>query len=158
MVREPDVKIEIVPIEEILALRTRALRPHFEPGQLAHFEGDECEDSLHVAAREGGDVIGCVTFMRRPAPFAPEEPAIQLRGMAVAAARRGEGVGARMLARGMDLLAIHASPARVLWCNARERAVPFYARQGFVTHGEYFDVPVIGPHVVMWRELPLAIA
>jgi len=39
----------------------------------------------------------------------------------------------------------------LLWCAARIRAVPFYARAGFSPLGDFYEEPVIGTHVLMWR-------
>jgi predicted GNAT family N-acyltransferase len=39
----------------------------------------------------------------------------------------------------------------LLWCNARVPAINLYRRGGFVEHGEMWEDPDIGPHVVMWR-------
>jgi len=38
----------------------------------------------------------------------------------------------------------------VLWCDARLKAVPFYASLGFQSLPEVYDVPNIGPHQFMW--------
>jgi predicted GNAT family N-acyltransferase len=40
-----------------------------------------------------------------------------------------------------------------VWCNARTPAVGLYAREGFAIEGEEFELPEIGPHVVMTRSL-----
>jgi predicted GNAT family N-acyltransferase len=43
---------------------------------------------------------------------------------------------------------------RLLWCEARERAIAFYARHGFVGDGEIYLNRETGiPHQRMWREL-----
>jgi hypothetical protein len=39
-----------------------------------------------------------------------------------------------------------------LWCNARQAAVPFYAKNGWHVQGQPFDIPKIGPHFVMCWE------
>jgi predicted GNAT family N-acyltransferase len=41
----------------------------------------------------------------------------------------------------------------MIWCNARLSAVRFYEKLGFETRGDEFDIPDVGPHVVMWRTL-----
>jgi predicted GNAT family N-acyltransferase len=37
----------------------------------------------------------------------------------------------------------------LLWCNARISARSFYERAGFVTRGDVWDDPNLGPHVKM---------
>ena len=48
--------------------------------------------------------------------------------------------------------AIHHK-ADVIWCNARIKAVPFYKREGFKIIGDEFDIPNIGPHYLMAKNL-----
>jgi hypothetical protein len=36
-----------------------------------------------------------------------------------------------------------------VWCNARTPARGFYERAGFAVEGEEFELPEIGPHVLM---------
>ena len=52
---------------------------------------------------------------------------------------------------GMVLLAEHcrAAGGTLLWANARLPALEFYRRAGFVTSGEPWTDPEIGPHVVI---------
>ena len=44
---------------------------------------------------------------------------------------------------------IRAAGSTTLWFNARTTAAAFYSRFGFVVQGDGFDLPGIGPHVVM---------
>ena len=73
----------------------------------------------------------------------------RLRAMATADASRGQGLGRRVL----DAVIDHVSTAGggLLWCGARTRAVQFYERAGFSTLGDFYEEPVAGTHVLMWR-------
>lgn len=75
----------------------------------------------------------------------------RLRGMATAPAHRGQGFGSALLRFGTG----HARRQGhdLVWCNARELAVPFYARQGFLPQGPLFPLAGIGIHQMMY--LPL---
>jgi predicted GNAT family N-acyltransferase len=144
-------------IDEVRPLRTAVLRPHYEEGRLANFEGDEDDSTHHYGLRaDDGAVVAVLTFMRTEAPEELGGPAVRLRGMAVAEERRREGIGARLLQGSLTRLAVAEPDLQVVWCNARTSAADFYAREGFRRHGEVFDVPEIGPHVVMWRAMPTA--
>ena len=59
-----------------------------------------------------------------------------------------------MLEGCVDLVA--ESGGAELWCNARLPAVGFYRRGGFEVVSDEFDVPGIGPHVVMARAVAAA--
>jgi GNAT superfamily N-acetyltransferase len=108
-----------------------------------------------VVAENGGAIVGCATYVVRPFPPDPEaRRAWQLRGMAVAATQQGTGVGSSILSKALEILApeIQArgpTPGASLWCNARMSAAAFYRRNGWVPVGEVFDLPPIGPHVIM---------
>ncbi|HEV7735097.1 MAG TPA: GNAT family N-acetyltransferase [Candidatus Binatia bacterium] len=130
-------------LDDILALRHAELRPGL-PLETARFDGDDEPATVHVAAFDGDDVVGCASFMQRSFEDAP---AFQLRGMATRADRRGRGIGAAVLAFGVD-----AVRATLLWCNARIAAVPFYEGQRWTVVSDEFDIPTVGPHRVMMRE------
>jgi len=73
-------------------------------------------------------------------------PDIQLRGMAVANQWQRHGVGQRIV-ESAENIAIERG--KNLWCNARFSAIGFYERQGWNQSGEFFEVPMIGKHIVM---------
>ena len=75
----------------------------------------------------------------------------QLRGMATLPAVRGEGHGAALIRAAEAFVREHGG--RVAWFNARRAAEGFYAHMGYRTVSEEFDVPGIGPHVVMEKRL-----
>lgn len=133
-------------------LRRAILRPGWPAGARMH--GDEAPDAVHLAARAAdGTVVGAAVLLPAAYPARPDAPAAwQLRGMATAAAVRGSGVGARIV--GEAVRQVRARGGRLLWCQARESAISFYARNGFVGEGELFDHPETGiVHRLMYREL-----
>lgn len=145
--------------EDVRPLRTRVLRPHFDEGELAEFDGDDDEQTKHYGlVDDSAEPVAVVTYLRQEAPDGIGGPAVRLRGMAVAEDRRREGLGRRLLDSSLSRLAVSQPDLEVVWCNARTSAQSFYEKHGFRTHGEVFDVPEIGPHVVMYREMPRALA
>jgi GNAT superfamily N-acetyltransferase len=125
-----------------LSLRYRVLRePLGLPRSAASFAGDEAPDALHlIAVTVSGEVIGCATVLT------DGDDALQLRGMAVDDAWQGQGVGKAILEA---VYADAKARKKALWCNARRSAEEFYARCGWSSEGDTFDVPGVGPHVVM---------
>jgi GNAT superfamily N-acetyltransferase len=85
-----------------------------------------------------------------------EPGAWRVRGMATAAQVRGQGAGTAILELLLDH-AIQAGASRV-WCNARIPARSLYERAGFGVVSDVFELPQIGPHVVMERRIPRAAA
>lgn len=155
-----ELRVEPCDVDEILALRTRVLRPSFAPGQLARYDADPLESTTHICARVLPDqeVIGCATTMLDPFEVMADPYAIRLRGMAVDPERQGLGVGRRVLQAAITHSALTAPLARYFWCNAREVAVAFYLAQGFKIHGDRFEIEGIGPHFIMWTMMPTLLA
>ena len=120
------------------------------PREEAEFQGDRDAAALHWAAFDGNRVIGCVTL--HPSRW-ESEPAWQLRGMAVADEHRETGIGRELLEAVDSHLA--NEPIRMLWCNARVPAAPFYQKHGWQIVSTTFDIPTAGPHVRMIKR-PLA--
>ena len=131
-------------------LRRAVLRPTWAPGTPMH--GDGQPGVLHVAARTqpDGAVIGACVLLPAPYPLRPDAPgAWQLRGMATAPDWQRRGVGGAVLARALTEL--EQRGAELVWCQARETAVEFYARQGFTDEGEPFHHAETGiVHWFMW--------
>lgn len=139
-------------------LRREVLRPQLEPSSpldAVAFPGDLDPAAAHFAAYAGagsqeGLVVGVAAVLREPS--ADGAAAWRLRGMAVASSWRGEHVGALLVDRAVEHVArqITGGDAQ-LWCLARQVAVGFYSRLGFMPAGEWGDVPGIGPHLPMSR-------
>ncbi|MEL7485119.1 MAG: GNAT family N-acetyltransferase, partial [Planctomycetota bacterium] len=74
---------------------------------------------------------------------------VRIRGMATLPEHRGLGYGRSLIERGLAEIA--AGKGDVAWCNARTTASEYYQRVGFSVASEVFELPDIGPHVVMAR-------
>ena len=135
--------------QETRELRHAVLRPGRPLGVLdSPFDAVAVE----IAAWDGDRVVGTARVFEQPWDGEPFEGsgdgAWQLRGMAVDAAHRGQGIGGLVLAE--TVVAAREGGARFLWANARTVAVPFYARHGWISRGEEFIYPESGiPHYKM---------
>jgi ribosomal protein S18 acetylase RimI-like enzyme len=125
--------------ERTRALRQAVLRPHEAVEQMASAEAKE---SFAVGAFDEDELVavGLIAPDGAPAGW-------RIRGMATAPVARGAGAGTAVL----DALLRHAEAAGAtrIWCNARTPARAFYERAGFRVISEEFELPMIGPHVVM---------
>jgi predicted GNAT family N-acyltransferase len=116
--------------------------------------GDGEPGAVHLAALDAaGEVVCACVLYPRTYPHRPEAPdAWQLRGMATAQEVRNQGVGAQVIAEAVT--EVRSRGGRLLWCEAREPVIPFYARNGFHGEGEIYIGAETGiPHQFMWREL-----
>ena len=143
---EPVVVVRRATLAEIMALRHAELRPG-RPLDAARFDGDGDPTTRHFAAflQNDPDAVGCASAMARPWEG---ESAFQLRGMATRAALVRRGIGAALL-RFLEPAICAEAGVRLLWCNARRAAVPFYRRLGWEVVSDEFDIPTVGPHHTM---------
>jgi GNAT superfamily N-acetyltransferase len=143
--------VKVVDAAEIVPLRHQVLRPHQPRARVTYAEDPT---ACHLAAYDPtGRLVGCVTVFPDPfpAPIAVDGVHWRLRGMATAADVRGQGYGAALLQSAIS--AARDRGASLLWCNAREAAVGFYARYGMKVVGEQFDIATVGPHRRMIIEI-----
>jgi predicted GNAT family N-acyltransferase len=118
--------------EETHALRLEVLR-NDTPSSDVVFAEDGMPGTIHIGVRDArGMVVGVSTWVPKPFNGAP---AVQLRGMATSPELQGRGLGAMMLEEGCRRA---ASAAPVVWARARETALAFYQRHGFVVEGDGF--------------------
>ncbi|WP_354700955.1 hypothetical protein DSM112329_01248 [Paraconexibacter sp. AEG42_29] len=126
------------------ALRRAVLRPHESlMAFAAHDEpGGEFVAAAFAAADDAVVAAGLVLPDGEPGGW-------RIRGMATAPEARGQGAGGAVL----DALVGHAlrAGATRIWCNARTPATNLYLRAGFLVVSDEFELPEIGPHVVMER-------
>ena len=150
MTRVPLQVVELRP-EDTHALRRSVLRTG-TPSNEVVFDGDELATTFHLGIRDGEEVVAISTWVERPYPDRPADPGFQLRGMATVAAVRGTGLGAQLLAAGLERC--RAAGAVLVWARARDAALPFYERHGFTTVGlGYVDLTTGLPHHDMLKLL-----
>lgn len=145
----PTVVIRPVLPADVLPLRQQVLRPMQQLAECA-YPGDDDPQAFHGGAFIGDALVGVVSIFPAAGPPGIPERSYRLRGMAVAPAVQGQGIG-RLLLEAVYAQLHDAGFTGVLWCNARVTAGEFYARMGWERVGEIFELPLIGPHVVMVR-------
>jgi ribosomal-protein-alanine N-acetyltransferase len=135
-------------LDLIFQVRWDVLRPG-RPIEAAQFPGDNAPETIHVGAFVDGKNICCASATRTTWE---NNPAWQLRGMGVVADWQKKGVGQKVLAE-IENLVRAASEIRLIWCNAREEAVKFYEKQGWMIASEKFHIEDVGPHFKMTKNL-----
>lgn len=136
------------PVEKVIDLRWKILRAGL-PRETANFDGDLEPTTTHLVASIDGKIVGCVTILRRPWQ---DQPAWQLRGMAIDPMLQRSGVG-RKLIEEVERIVREQKYSLQLWCNARSPAKEFYRKLGWQTVGEEFVIPTAGPHYKMTKLL-----
>jgi GNAT superfamily N-acetyltransferase len=133
--------------EETHPLRLEVLRGD-TPNTSVTFAEDDLKGTVHLGVRSDGALVAISTWIPRPHH---DEPAIQLRGMAIAPDLQGRGVGALLLESGCERA---AAIAPLVWARARDTALSFYLRHGFVVEGDGFiDDHTAKAHHLITRRL-----
>ena len=115
---------------------------------------DPGADATHFAAYAEGEPIGAARLRpagdTEPASESDDGPVGKVERVAVAADRRGDGWGRRL----MDAVEAHAREEGFdrLALHAQTHVRGFYDRLGYEAHGEEFEEAGI-PHVAMDKEL-----
>ena len=139
-----ELTVRPVSVAQTRSLRQTVLRPHQTLEALAEHEPS---DAFAVGAFAGEELIAVGLIGRE------REPGVwRVRGMATAPRLRGRGAGAAVLAALLEHA--HAHGASYVWCNARIAARSLYERAGFHVASEEFELPEIGPHLVMELAAP----
>jgi predicted GNAT family N-acyltransferase len=144
------IEIRHIETAQTYPLRGAILRPGHPPSESV-FPDDDAPETFHLGAFIDEKLLGVATFFPETASFAPQLRAYRLRGMAVAEAAQGSGLGRALIEAAVRQL--EARGAEVLWCNARTSASGFYRNLGFETVSDEFEIPGIGPHFVMQKPL-----
>jgi GNAT superfamily N-acetyltransferase len=132
-------------------LRMQVLRPHQPPGEPMYALEDAPATAHYAALDPAGQVLAVGSVMAEGHPRSPREGDWRVRGMATRAALRGAGLGGMVLAE-LERHAREHGGARV-WCNARAGARRFYEGAGFHVEGDAFEIPGIGPHLLIAKAL-----
>lgn len=134
-----DFEVRALPPAATRVLRQAVLRPHQGVDEMA---ADEPDGAYAAGVFRDGELVavGLVGCEGGPAAW-------RVRGLATAPGARRQGAGTLVL----DALCKHAigHGASRIWCKVRTPARSLYERAGFAVVSEEFELPQIGPHVVM---------
>ncbi|MGZ3795338.1 MAG: GNAT family N-acetyltransferase [Pseudobdellovibrionaceae bacterium] len=142
--------ISKIPMEYTLPLRQKVLKPFLHKDDCGN-PGDESPTTFHLGLFHERKLVTISTFLSEPHKDFNAGNPYRLRGMATDPTYQGQGFGQTLLQYGMTFL--RQRYCDLIWCNARQRAFPFYEKMGFQSHGPLFELDRIGPHKVMYKYL-----
>lgn len=122
-----------------------------KPIESCHFDGDENENTRHFGFFENANLVGILSVFEKNSPLFNESKQVQIRGMAVLDSHQKKGIGRTLLSFVEGEL--RDQKKELIWFNARVNAVPFYTKLGFKTVGTAFDIPEIGNHFLMYKNI-----
>ncbi len=143
-------RIRQVAPEETRELRHLVLWPHKQRIEDCVIDIDHRADAIHLGAFDSSDrLVGVCSLFEMPTPKLPDQRQYRLRAMATHPEVRGQGAGADLVREALRL--IGGMGYNVLWCDARKVALGFYDRLGFERINEWYEVPNIGLHQLMYK-------
>lgn len=134
--------------KKIIPLRQKVLRPG-RPIETCYFPEDHAESAFHAVGILDSKVVAIASFHKESFAIFPCQNPYRLRGMAVDDQWQNLGLGEQLL--NFCFQELQRRKCDLLWCNAREKAFSFYTRVGFISHGDLFDIPPVGPHKVLYK-------
>jgi len=116
------------------------------------FDGDLDNSAVHLGAFLNNDLVGIATYVKNSHSAFKVENQYQLRGMAVLPEVQKMHIGQQLLQWGESYLKDHHKTG-LIWCNARDSAINFYKRNKYQTYGDFFDIPNVCTHIVMFKTI-----
>lgn len=148
-INNPDYTLKQITAKETWPVRHPVLRKG-RPLEDVYMEADEQPSTFHIGMYYQNTIIGVASFMEdKKDSFTGKQH--RLRGMAVLPEFRKKGIAELLLKKGENLLKM--KECTLLWFNARIIAVSFYKKLGYTTVGPEFNIPLVGPHFLMKKEL-----
>jgi len=142
--------IRFIQVEELLPLRNVLLRGGKLTNDECRFPTDSLPGAFHLGYYIGQELV-CIASFHPQSYGSYAGTGYQLRGMATIEKLRGKGIGNQLL--NFAIVYLRGQKANYIWCNARKKALQFYLNIGFEVISAEFEVPVIGPHYVLYVKI-----
>ena len=142
--------IKFIEVDALLPIRNEVLREGRLTDEECRFPTDKLDSSFHLGFYDG-DKLACVASFHQQNYEGFGGVGYQLRGMATIESARGKGLGNQLL--NFAIVYLRGQKANYMWCNARKKAVNFYQNTGFEIISAEFEIPIIGPHYVMYVKI-----
>ena len=130
-------------------IRQLVLRPG-KSLDTCHFEGDFLDSTMHFGIFVANNIVGILSLFSANNSIFEEKFQMQIRGMAILDNFQNKGYGALLVNQAEKMAG--ENNCTLIWFNAREKAVPFYKKLGYLTVGNMFEIATVGPHFVMYKK------
>lgn len=148
-IKNKDYQLKTITSQETWPVRHPVLRKG-RPLEDVYMEADNMPTTFHLGMYHKEHIVGVASFMEDSfKDFTGKQ--FRLRGMAVLPEYRKKGLAELLLKKGEQLL--KEKQCTLLWFNAREVAVNFYKSIGYEIVSGIFDIPKVGPHYRMKKQL-----
>lgn len=134
--------------QEVVAIRHKVLKIG-QPVEACYFEGDLDEGTKHFGAFLNNELVGCATMMLKKTNTYKVYPVYRLTGLSVLQEYQHKHIGKRLLHFAEENISKKGSV--MIWCFAREYALPFYKKNGYQMNVPEVIIPNIGSHRIMFK-------
>ncbi len=133
-------------------LRQQLLRPTQSVKEM-DFPGDRDSTTKHFGAVEGtGELVGIASIFYVQHKHLTDAH-WQLRMMATISRVRRYGVGKALVREIESYCKLQSLAPCIIWANARIGALEFYQSMGYLSKGDEFELPPIGPHQLIYKHI-----
>ncbi len=143
------VNIKEIATSDTYLVRHPVLRAG-KPFESCYFDGDDLEATHHFGLYLNSELVGILSLFEKNNPVFVAQKQYQIRGMAVLQQQQKAGFG-KSLINHSEEFAISQNIS-LIWFNARVEAVGFYEKMGYQKKGVTFEIPNVGPHIVMFKK------
>lgn len=148
---DKNIETRLITPEQTRPLRHLVLWPHIAKEEDCVIDIDHRDDAFHLGVFVDGELKCIGSFFAMQSDKIPFSKQYRLRAMATHPDWHGRGLARQLILHALDIL--KNKEQDILWCDARLKAVGFYERLGFSQIDEVYEVPKIGPHKFMWKEI-----
>lgn len=142
--------IKKISFNKTFVVRHPVLRAN-RPVEECYFEGDELPSTAHFGLFDQEKLIGVVSVFEKNHPNFNEEKMYQIRGMALLKEYQNKDLGTLLIHEVENF--VKELKGVIIWFNAREKAVNFYKKNNYQVMGSIFDIPNVGPHYLMFKNI-----
>ena len=125
---------------EAIALRKEVL---YKARGISPTDYNEEDSHIQIAGFYNNNIIATCSLV-------PDEDHCRMRYVAIKSDIQGSGIGSKMLAFFEEQA--QAKEFKSIYCHARDTAINFYKKNGYLTEGEIFEQVTI-PHIKMRKKL-----
>ena len=122
-----------------------------KPVESCQFDGDDLQTTTHFGLFIDTNITGVLSVFKNNNVIFNSENQFQIRGMAILKDFQRKGFGDELIKHAE--VYIKSQFGKLIWFNARESAVPFYEKLGYIKIGEPFFIADIGIHYIMKKEI-----
>lgn len=139
---DPKFILKITSLKQMQELREKYLYSK-QKKKLAIYSEDNENSTKHFILYFNDNIVSGLTLIKR---IENKKNRYQIRGMFTLPKYRGFGFGTKLLENVENEI---IKKNKILWCNARYKAIDFYEKNGFKRNGNFFLIKGVGKHLRM---------